>query len=90
MCLERNVTEYYYGQFENVGGPETCRHRGYGADANSEHNDYRHWQVLAARLTFVIIFEVIALLKTAKFIIQYDTNKILKLNIVNFCTNYVI
>jgi hypothetical protein len=41
-----------------VNAPEVCRYRGYGADAESEHNDYRKWQVLAARLTFVIVFEV--------------------------------
>lgn len=52
------MTEYYYGKLENINGPETCRYRGYGADANSEHNDYRKWQVLAARLAFVVIFEV--------------------------------
>lgn len=58
QCLERNVTEYYYGKLENVDGPETCRYRGYGADADSEHNDYRKWQVLATQLAFVIVFEV--------------------------------
>eukprot|EP00102_Acyrthosiphon_pisum_P020071 XP_016657281.1 PREDICTED: anoctamin-2-like [Acyrthosiphon pisum] len=57
LSSERNVTEYYYGKLENIDGPETCRYRGYGADADSEHNDYRKWQVLAARLAFVVIFE---------------------------------
>lgn len=52
------MTEYYYGKLENIDGPETCWYRGYGADAGSEHNDYRKWQVLAARLAFVVIFEV--------------------------------
>jgi len=60
ICIERNVTEYYYGRLEDVtinNKPETCRYQGYGADSDTSEN-FRQWQVLAARLTFVIVFEV--------------------------------
>lgn len=55
------MTEYYYGRPEDGAInnlPETCRYQGYGVDSDSNEN-YRYWQILAARLTFVIAFEVI-------------------------------
>lgn len=53
------MTEYYYGNLEDVmDKSEICRNRGYGADVDSTHNNSNQWRVLAARLTFVIIFEV--------------------------------
>jgi len=85
------VTEYYYGKLENTDGPETCRYRGYGADADSEHNDYRKWQVLAARLAFVVVFEVRVImtdinLKLLRKIIMCMSDKrtILKISVVIF------
>lgn len=53
------MTEYYYGNLEDVmDKSEICRNRGYGADTDSTHNNSSQWRVLAARLTFVIVFEV--------------------------------
>ncbi|XP_026815958.1 anoctamin-5-like [Rhopalosiphum maidis] len=77
LSSKRNVTEYYYGKLENIDEPETCRYRGYGADADSEHNDYRKWQVLAARLTFVVIFEhgVIASIAALTYFIRKTSSK---------------
>ncbi|XP_025191123.1 anoctamin-5-like [Melanaphis sacchari] len=77
LSSKRNVTEYYYGQLGNIDAPETCRYRGYGADADSEHNDYRNWQVLAARLAFVVIFEhcVIASIAALVYFIRKTSSK---------------
>lgn len=61
MHLERNMSEYYYGNLEDTDRPEICRYRGYGSnddESSSNEYNYRQWKVLAARLTFVIIFEV--------------------------------
>lgn len=53
------MSEYYYGNLEDVmDNSEICRNRGYGADVDSTQNNSSQWRVLAARLTFVIIFEV--------------------------------
>lgn len=53
--LARNMSEYYYGKLEDMDETKICRNRGYG---NTEPNEYGKWRVLAARLTFVIVFEV--------------------------------
>lgn len=58
--LERNMTEYYYGDSKDTDRPEICRYKGYGTDSE---NDYRKWQVLVGRLTFVIVFEVCSLVQ---------------------------
>jgi len=57
------MTDYYYGNLEDMmDRPDICRYRGYGSvDADSKNNDSREWQVLAIRLTFVIIFEVLTI-----------------------------
>lgn len=57
-CLERNVSEYYYGKLGDTNSPKECRYRGYGEDVELKPDDYKDWQVLAARLVFVIVFEV--------------------------------
>jgi len=54
------MTEYYNGNLENaMDKPEVCWYRSYGADSDSTHDDSSQWRVLNARLTFVIIFEVL-------------------------------
>lgn len=55
LYIEKNMTEYYYGDFNDADRTEICRYKGYGTDSE---NEYRRWQVLVGRLTFVIVFEV--------------------------------
>lgn len=51
------MTAYYYGMSDDYA-EDVCRYRGYGIDAETNDSEYTQWQVLAARLMFVIVFEV--------------------------------